>query len=188
MQEYSEELLSSRDGRVATITLNRPDRGNAVSDEMVAELARLVNDAASQADLVLLRGAGADFCVGRAPPPAPPPEREPEALERRRFSDVVFECYAAMRNTPVPVIAVVQGRAFGFGCAVAAACDITLAGESARFHLPEMAHSIMPTMVPKPKIVRYTRPQSGLGIALSTSKAIAALPARPCTRPTPNAL
>jgi len=96
----------------------------------------------------LLRGAGRDFCVGRAaPPPAAPPAREPEALERRRFSDIVFNTYGAIRDCAVPVVCVVQGRALGFGCAVAAVADITVASEDARFQVPEMLHNILPTMV-----------------------------------------
>ncbi|MBW1913236.1 MAG: enoyl-CoA hydratase/isomerase family protein, partial [Deltaproteobacteria bacterium] len=57
-----------------------------------------------------------------------------------------FDLYGAFRNSPVPVIGVVQGKAIGFGCALAALCDITIASDQARFQLPEMAHNIMPTM------------------------------------------
>jgi enoyl-CoA hydratase len=83
----------------------------------------------------VLRGAGADFCVGRAVMGATP-TKDPDALERRTFSDVVFNCYGAMRNAKIPIIAVVQGRALGFGCAIAAACDITLASDQAVFQVP----------------------------------------------------
>jgi enoyl-CoA hydratase len=55
------------------------------------------------------------------------PKQDPDALERRTFSDVVFNCYGAMRNAKIPIVAAVHGRALGFGCAIAAACDITLA-------------------------------------------------------------
>jgi enoyl-CoA hydratase len=75
------------------------------------------------------------------------PAVEPTAYARRGFSDVVFDAYGAMRNCPIPIIAVVQGGAHGFGCAIAAACDITLASDKATFSVPEMAHQIMPTMV-----------------------------------------
>ena len=152
----SDDILSKQDGPVLRITLNRPERGNAVSDEMVAELTRLIDGAPRNADMVVLRGAGKDFCVGRAGMGARPAV-EPTALERRVFSDVVFDCYGAMRNSPIPVIAVVQGGAHGFGCAIAAACDITLAGDAARFSVPEMAHNIMPTMVMSSLVDRVPR-------------------------------
>ena len=110
------DILSKQDGPVLNVTLNRPERGNAVSDEMVAQLTSILVGADKTSNLVVLRGAGNDFCVGRAAMGATP-KKEPDALERRTFSDVVFDCYGALRTCKVPVIAVVQGRALGFGCA-----------------------------------------------------------------------
>jgi enoyl-CoA hydratase/carnithine racemase len=72
-------------------------------------------------------------------------------------ADVVFDAYGAMRNCPIPIIAVVQGGAHGFGCAIAAACDITLASDKATFSVPEMAHQIMPTMVMSSFVDRVPR-------------------------------
>ena len=152
----SDDILTKQDGPILRITLNRPERGNAVSDEMVAELTRLIADAPKTSDVVVLRGAGKDFCVGRAGMGARPAV-EPSAFERRNFSDVVFDAYGAMRNSPIPVIAVVQGGAHGFGCAIAAACDITLASDAAKFSVPEMAHNIMPTMVMSSFVDRVPR-------------------------------
>lgn len=141
-----DDILVKQDGPILRITLNHPERGNAVTDDMVRELTRLIGEAAKNSDIVLLRGAGSDFCVGRAGMGARPAV-EPTAYERRNFSDVVFDAYGAMRNSPIPIVAVVQGGAHGFGCAIAAACDITLASDQASFSVPEMAHQIMPTMV-----------------------------------------
>src|SRR6478735_6941597 len=142
----ADEILVQQDGPILRVTLNAPDRGNAVTDDMVRELTKLINSAAEKSDIVVLRAAGKDFCVGRAGMGARP-EVEPTAFTRRNFSDVVFDAYGAMRNCPIPIIAVVQGGAHGFGCAIAAACDITLASDKATFSVPEMAHQIMPTMV-----------------------------------------
>jgi enoyl-CoA hydratase len=153
----SSDILTVQDGPICRITLNRPERGNAVSDEMVGELTKLIEGAAATSQLVVLRGAGKDFCVGRATGAATRPAVEPEALERRRFSDIVFNCYSALRNAAVPVIGVVQGKAAGFGCAVAAACDITLASDVATFQVPEMAHNILPTMVMSAFVDRVPR-------------------------------
>ena len=75
-----------------------------------------------------------------------PRDSRPEALALRRTNDVVFQCYGAFRRSPVPIIAVVQGQALGFGCALAAAADVTIAADSATFQLPEVGHNIMPTM------------------------------------------
>ena len=134
------DIKVKQDGPVLRITLNQPKRGNAVTDDMVRELTKLIKQAPKKSDIVVLRGAGADFCVGRAGMGARPAV-EPTAYTRRKFSDVVFDAYGAMRNCPIPIIAVVQGGAHGF------ACDITIASDKAKFSVPEMAHQIMPTMV-----------------------------------------
>ena len=152
----SDDILTKQDGPILRITINHPERGNAVSDEMVMGLTRLIQEAPKTSDIVVLRGAGKDFCVGRAGMGSRPPV-EPTAYARRNFSDVVFDAYGALRNCPVPIVAVVQGGAHGFGCAIAAACDITLASDAARFSVPEMAHQIMPTMVMSSFVDRVPR-------------------------------
>jgi enoyl-CoA hydratase len=130
------DILTQQDGVILRITLNQPERGNAVSDEMVAELTGIIEGAEKTSNVVVLRGAGADFCVGRAVMGSNP-KQDPDALERRTFSDVVFNCYGAMRNAKIPIVAAVHGRALGFGCAIAAACDITLASDKAVFQVPK---------------------------------------------------
>jgi enoyl-CoA hydratase/carnithine racemase len=150
------EILTKQDGPVLRITLNAPKRGNAVTDANVRELTRLIRRAPKKSDIVVLRGAGQEFCVGRAGMGARPPV-EPTAYTRRKFSDVVFDAYGAMRNCPIPIVCVVQGGAYGFGCAIAAACDITIASDKAKFSVPEMAHQIMPTMVMSSFVDRVPR-------------------------------
>ncbi len=152
----SDDILTQQDGPILRITLNQPERGNAVTDEMVVELTRLIGEAHKASDMVVLRGAGKDFCVGRFGMGSRPAV-EPTAYARRNFSDVVFDAYGAMRNCPIPIIAVVQGGAHGFGCAIAAACDVTIASDKASFSVPEMAHQIMPTMVMSSFVDRVPR-------------------------------
>lgn len=151
------EILTARKGPVLEITLHRPQIGNAASDAMAVELTRLLLGAGETSELVVLRGAGEDFCVGRETMGKRPPGAQPEALELRRRNDVVFNCYGAFRRCEIPVIGVVKGRAFGFGCAIAAVCDITLAADTATFQVPEMAHNIMPTMVMSALVDRVPR-------------------------------
>jgi enoyl-CoA hydratase len=152
----ADDILVKQDGPILRITLNAPDRGNAVTDDMVIRLTKMIGEAAKTSDIVVLRGAGKDFCVGRAGMGARP-EVEPTAFARRNFSDVVFDAYGAMRNCPIPIVCVVQGGAHGFGCAIAAACDITIASDAAKFSVPEMAHQIMPTMVMSSFVDRVPR-------------------------------
>jgi enoyl-CoA hydratase len=141
----SEFIKDETDGKILTITLNRPAEGNALNDTAIAELAALLQGAVARARMVVLRGAGADFCVGRlAPRGAAAPKLE--ALQLRRGRDAVFNCYGAFRESPLPIVAAVQGRALGFGCAIAACADITIAADSALFQMPEFAENIMPTI------------------------------------------
>lgn len=140
------DLETSLDAGVLTISLNRPEQGNGVSDEMAQALADALRGAENVASLVILRGNGADFCIGRAAMGSRQVANA-EALSRRRDNEVIFQCYAAFRECNIPIVAVVQGRALGFGCALAALCDITLAADNATFQIPEMNHKILPTMV-----------------------------------------
>jgi enoyl-CoA hydratase len=153
----ADQILTARKGPVLEITLNRPEIGNAASDAMAVELAKLLLSAGESSEIVVLRGAGEDFCVGRETMGKRPPGAQPDALELRRRNDVVFNCYGAFRRCEIPVIGVVKGRAFGFGCAIAAVCDITLAADTAKFQVPEMAHNIMPTMVMSALVDRVPR-------------------------------
>jgi enoyl-CoA hydratase len=150
------DILSKQNGAVLEITLNRPEHGNGATDEMAVEVSRLINEAPASTQVILLRGAGNDFCIGRATM-GQQPNAPAEALDRKRAFDVIFNCYGAIRNSPVPVIAVVQGRALGFGCAVAAVADMTIASDKAQFQVPEMAHNILPTMVMSSFVDRVPR-------------------------------
>ena len=152
----SDPILCVGEGGVTAITLNRPEDGNRVSDDMAVEMTAMIAAAENNSRLIVLRGAGDDFCLGRAgmgQRSGPPPE----ALEYRNRIETVFDFYAAFRGARIPVIGVVQGRAAGFGCAIAALCDITLAAADATFQLPEMGHNIMPTMAMSALVDRVPR-------------------------------
>ena len=148
-------ILREKDGDITTITLNRPEIGNRVSDPMAGQLADVIDDAAKESRLILFRGAGDEFCLGREAMGGRGPL--PEAYEMRGKVEVIFNLYDAFRRAKVPVIGVVQGRAVGFGCALATLCDITIASEKARFQLPEMGHNIMPTIAMSALIDRVPR-------------------------------
>jgi enoyl-CoA hydratase len=142
----SEDLIIKQTGDVLEITLNQPERGNAMSDPMIVELSEIIEREHEKVRLFVLRGAGEDFCIGRSSMGRARPN-SPEAYDVRGMSDHVFHCYGLLRRSVAPVLAVVQGRAAGFGYALAAAADITIASDKARFSIPEFDHNIMPTMV-----------------------------------------
>ena len=106
----------------------------------------MLNTGAGESRVILFKGAGADFCLGRESMGQPPPTPGPEAYMVRDRSEIIFNLYGAFRNAKAPIIGIVQGRAVGLGCALAALCDITIASEKARFQFPETAHRIMPTI------------------------------------------
>ncbi len=140
----SEHVTLQQDGRLLRITLKRPDNG--VSDPMAALLSETLMRAHETSDAVLLTSAGPDYVTGRVREPgAPAPE--PEAYARRAEYDAIFGCYKAIRSCQVPVVTAIEGRAMGFGAAIAGLCDVSFAADTATFNIPEINHNVMPTMV-----------------------------------------
>jgi len=133
--------------RIATVRLTRGATGNKLSAQEIPALGQAIREAGSRKEfkLVLIRGEGANFCQGRSPdaPGAAPTT----ALDiRARITQPILDVYADVRATPVPVIAVVQGEAKGFGCALVAQCDLAIATDDAFFSLPELDHHLPPTL------------------------------------------
>lgn len=150
----SDSLLVAPLGRGLQITLNEP---KGVSDADALEITNVLTSAHERAAFVVLRSSHADFCTGRnnaRPAPDAPP---PSSLDRRRFSEVIFNCYGSFRACTIPIIGVVKGRAMGFGCSIASLCDITFAADSATFQINEMNHRILPTMVLSSLVDRVAR-------------------------------
>jgi len=143
----SEPVLVRRRDGLLDIVLNTPENGNLMS----AEMGRLIIDAVSRPDedtkLIRLSGNGEHFCAGRVSPMPKPGAVPTGEFLRRKVAMPALELYDALKNTQVPVLAVVHGRADGVGCALASVCDITLAADDARFSIPEMARDIPPTLV-----------------------------------------
>ena len=125
-----DELLVARRGGVHVLTLNRPDRLNAFTFALQAALMSAL--AAAEADpdcrAVLLHGAGRGFCAGQDLTMVEPGVDLGNTLERS-FNPLVRR----LRSLPLPVVCAVHGVAAGAGANLALACDIVLAGESARF-------------------------------------------------------
>jgi enoyl-CoA hydratase len=138
-------VLMQKTGEITTITLNRPEAGNRQTDALWAQVTEMLNEAGRTSRAIIFKGAGADFCLGREAM-GQQPTTPVEAYGVRERSETIFNLYGAFRNSPAPIIAAVQGRAVGLGCALAALCDITIAGDRARFQFPETAHRIMPTI------------------------------------------
>ncbi len=146
-QQDTFRIEHDADRRSATIRLMRPDDGNRLRLHDISGLARAIRDAGTHREtkLLIVRSGGPDFCLGRAP--GAPGTRPKSALDlRNSITQPILDVYAEIRAAPVPVLAVVQGRASGFGCALVSQCDMALAAEDASFALPEMDHDLPPTL------------------------------------------
>lgn len=135
-------------GGLARVTLDRGEKRNALNPELIALLRAALERAASDKDVrvILLRGAGPDFCAGLdlAGLAANPAAGVREHLEDARSIAALFR---AVRGNPRPVVAAVHGRALGGGCGLATACDLVVAAESARFGYPEINLGFVPAIV-----------------------------------------
>ena len=135
----SDLLVSQQDG-IATLTMNRPEARNALSNEMRAELASVLHDVERDDSVrcVVLTGAGDHFMAGGdVKGMAESVNKSPEEL-RKEFILRIHDLHPimfALRRMPKPVIASCQGAAAGAGVSMALACDLIIAAEDAFFTL-----------------------------------------------------
>ncbi|MGZ2258321.1 crotonase/enoyl-CoA hydratase family protein [Roseobacter sp. A03A-229] len=144
-----ETLELDMDARgVATLTLNRPEKHNAMSGQMLEELTQAAQrlGADDAVRVVLLTGAGKSFCAGgdlawmQAQRDMAPARRSAEA---RKLATML----GALNTLPKPLIGVVQGNAFGGGVGLACVCDVALAVESAKFGFTETRLGLIPATI-----------------------------------------
>ena len=141
-------LLYSVNAGIARITLNRPEKRNALNPELIAALgeALAVSSRDATVRVVLIAGAGTDFCAGLDLVGL---DRDPEgdALGHLEAAQRLADVLLAIRRHPRPVVAAVQGRALGGGAGIATACDLILAAESAAIGYPEVKIGFVPAIV-----------------------------------------
>ncbi len=126
---------------IAAVTLNRPERGNALNQALIDDTAAAFTALAANpaARVIVLRGAGKHFCAG-ADLGGPAPGAGPAQFSLPGMMEAIDRC-------PKPVIAAVQGAAIGGGFALTACCDIILASPDAFFSIPEARLGITPSPV-----------------------------------------
>ena len=128
--------------RVATITVNRPDKLNALNARVIAELGEAIDEARSNDDVagVILTGAGRAFVAG-----ADISELEQHgAMATKAVSQRGQDVFRRFETSPKPTIAAVNGFALGGGCELAMACHVRLASEAAKFGQPEAKLGLLP--------------------------------------------
>lgn len=144
----SDTLLSALDGGVLTLTLNRPDKRNALDTPTLDALHAAVERADLDAEVrvVAIRGAGKDFCAGAdLAELLESAGHTPEQNERAALH--LGGLFVQLRELPKPVVAVVHGRALAGGAGLATACDLVLASASSQFGYPEIQRGFVPAMV-----------------------------------------
>jgi methylglutaconyl-CoA hydratase len=148
MSETETEVLYAVEGAMARITLNRPEKRNALNDALIGGLKRALREADENDAIraVVITGAGADFCSG-ADLSALQKISESSITENLEDAASLMELFTLIRRVRVPVVAAVRGRALAGGCGLATACDLVLATSSARFGYPEVKIGFVPAMV-----------------------------------------
>ncbi|HET6144046.1 MAG TPA: enoyl-CoA hydratase-related protein [Candidatus Acidoferrales bacterium] len=134
-------------GEVATITLNRPEKRNAISPEMIVEILAAFDEVESgPARVLIITGAGKAFCSGM----------DLEALkalakqsptEQREDADRLTKLFRRIWSFPKPTIAAVNGHAIAGGCGLATLCDFTITVPEAKFGYPEVRIGFLPAVV-----------------------------------------
>jgi methylglutaconyl-CoA hydratase len=141
-------VLSTTENAIRILTLNRPDKRNALNDELIAAFKDALREADADEALraIVIRGAGKDFCSGADLASI---QRIAEASYEENLADArnLAELLLLIREVRVPVIAAVHGRALAGGCGLATACDLVIATRSARFGYPEVKIGFVPAMV-----------------------------------------
>jgi methylglutaconyl-CoA hydratase len=136
------------DSGVARITLNRPEKRNAIDQRMLNGLREALEKSSGDANVraVVLAAEGPDFCAGMDLQMMAETQNA-DAQEFLRDAERLADLYQSFRDHPKPVLAAVRGRALGGGCGLALACDAVLAAESARFGFPEVNIGFVPAIV-----------------------------------------
>src|SRR5271169_5484682 len=140
-------LTLAYDGPIATVTLNRPDKRNAISYELIEEIHQVLHDVeTSPAQVLILTGAGVAFCSGMDLDDV----RELTKLsadENRADSERMARMFRALYEFPKVTIAAVNGPAIAGGCGLATLCDFTLASSESKFGYTEVRIGFVPAIV-----------------------------------------
>ena len=130
------------------IELNRPEKRNALNDELITALKSALREAEADESVrsIIIRGAGKDFCSGADLSSI---QKIATASYEENVEDArsLAELFLLIRQVRVPVIAAVHGRALAGGCGLATACDLVVATKTARFGYPEVKIGFVPAMV-----------------------------------------
>jgi enoyl-CoA hydratase len=137
-----QHLLVSVQDRIATLTVNRPDKLNALNAALIGELREAIDEMQSRDDVggIILTGGGRAFVAGADISEL----ANVTALEGKRLARRGQEIFRRFETSPKPTVAAVNGFALGGGCELAMACQIRIASEAAKFGQPEVKLGLIP--------------------------------------------
>lgn len=169
------DILVDEAAPVAVVTLNRPDRRNAVSLAMWQRLGKLFAgfEAKAEIRLVILTGAGGHFCAGADISEFESVRGDAGAAEP--YEAAVQACHDAIRLTAQPTVAAISGFCMGGGCALAMACDFRVAAKDARFGIPAAKLGIVYGVGDTANLVSLVGPANAKRILFSGSRFAAPL-------------
>lgn len=141
-------LLTEKRGSTLFLTLDRPEKKNALDDALIGSLKHALRESEGDEELraAVIRGAGTDFCSG-ADLSSLRKISESGYEENLADASSLAELFSVIRSASIPVIAAVHGRALAGGCGLATGCDIVLAAEGAVFGYPEVHIGFVPAIV-----------------------------------------
>jgi methylglutaconyl-CoA hydratase len=142
-------VVVGRDGAVGTVTLNRPEKRNALDAATVAGLRVAFTELDGDRDVrvILLSGEGKDFCAGADLAELERIASTVDPLENLHDAQALGDLFVRMRRAAKPIVAAVRGSALAGGAGLAGACDIVLASDDAVFGYPEVHLGFVPAIV-----------------------------------------
>jgi enoyl-CoA hydratase/carnithine racemase len=176
----SGNIALARDGAVATLTLNRPERRNSLSDALLTDLAAALADLRDDAGtrVVILTGAPPVFCAGADAPHArakTDEERRRIFLENKSQFRRLFErATGALETLEQATIAMVNGHAVGGGWGLLLACDFRFAAAEAQFWIPEVDLGVPLGVASTTRFVRFVGPAKAKEIIMGCHRFSAA--------------
>ncbi len=142
------DIICEQQGKVFLITMNRVEKNNAFDDSMLAHMQLIIEDARDNPDVavIILMANGRHFSAGAD---ASWMQRMVDYSEQENIEDaqILAQMMFTLYTCPKPTIAMVQGAAFGGGAGLAAACDITIASDTASFCFSEVRLGLIPAII-----------------------------------------
>ncbi len=157
------------ENHIAIIAIDRPDKKNALTLKLWQELSRHIARVSDLNDvrILILRGAGADFCAGADIGEFDKVRANPASAQEYEAANIT--AFAAIRECPIPTLAAIKGCCFGGGFGIAAACDLRIAQTDARFCVPPARLGLAYPVEAMADIVHALGPQRAKAMAYSAA-------------------